>query len=76
MTAKWRSESTPRDGEEAGVAFRADRVTIAPAGTLKGDNVFKGRITTASFLGSFVDYTADAAGGSGGQDRRARSTTP
>ncbi|MGV6874270.1 ABC transporter ATP-binding protein [Pseudochelatococcus sp. B33] len=63
LKAKWRSEQSPTKDGACAVTFRADQVTIAPPGKLHGDNAFTGEVRTAAFLGSFIDYTVQGAGG-------------
>ena len=57
LSAKWRSPTPPRSGEDSMVAFRADRVLVQPAGQQTGENVFSGEVETAAFLGASFDYT-------------------
>jgi ABC-type Fe3+/spermidine/putrescine transport system ATPase subunit len=57
LSAKWRSATPPRSGEDSMVAFRADRVSVQPAGGQTGENVFSGEVETAAFLGASFDYT-------------------
>jgi iron(III) transport system ATP-binding protein len=60
LTARWRSPSPARAGEDATVAFRADRVELrAPSGA-NNSNGFTGQIEAAAFLGTFFDYTISA----------------
>jgi iron(III) transport system ATP-binding protein len=54
----WRSREPRQNGEKATIAFRADAVTIGPAGKpARGANVLAGTVAAASFLGTCVDYT-------------------
>jgi iron(III) transport system ATP-binding protein len=57
LTARWRSPAPPRQGEDCTIAFRADRVTLSPAGTPAGGNALAGIVETAAFLGTRFDYT-------------------
>jgi ABC-type Fe3+/spermidine/putrescine transport system ATPase subunit len=57
LTARWRSPAPPRQGEDCTIAFRADRVTLSPAGTPAGGNALAGVVETAAFLGTRFDYT-------------------
>ncbi|MCC7348630.1 MAG: ABC transporter ATP-binding protein [Variibacter sp.] len=59
LSARWRSAQPPRAGDKATVAFRADRVALAPAGAASGPGI-DGEIEAAAFLGSYFDYTIRA----------------
>ena len=61
LSARWRSREPARIGEDAMVAFRADRVVVRPAaGAPAGDNSFTGEVEAAAFLGTCFDYTIRA----------------
>jgi len=56
----WRSREQARGGVPATIAFRADALTIGPAGKpplVGGVNLLVGTVEHASFLGTCVDYT-------------------
>jgi ABC-type Fe3+/spermidine/putrescine transport system ATPase subunit len=57
LSALWRSPAPPRSGDDSMVAFRADRVSVQPAGNQSGENLFAGEVEAASFLGASFDYT-------------------
>jgi iron(III) transport system ATP-binding protein len=56
LSARWRSPSPPRPGEDCTIAFRADRVVLKPANATDG-NALLGVVETAAFLGTCFDYT-------------------
>jgi len=60
LSARWRSASPPRQGENCQLAFRADRVALEPGGGAAGRNAFPGVVETAAFLGTYFDYTVTA----------------
>jgi len=61
FAASWRSPEPARVGDNAMVAFRADRVVVRPAtGAPTGENSFAGEVETAAFLGTCFDYTIRA----------------
>ena len=57
LSAVWRSPTPPRNGDESMVAFRADRAVVQVAGPQTGENVFKGEVEAAGYLGASFDYT-------------------
>jgi iron(III) transport system ATP-binding protein len=57
LSAVWRSPAPPRNGDDITVAFRADRVTVQAADLQARENVFKGEVEAASYLGASFDYT-------------------
>jgi ABC-type Fe3+/spermidine/putrescine transport system ATPase subunit len=59
LSARWRSPSPPRQGDECTIAFRADRVMLKPANS-PADNALPGVVETVAFLGTRFDYTITA----------------
>ena len=60
LSAIWRSPAPPRNGDDSTVAFRADRAVVQVASPPTGENVFKGEVETAGYLGARFDYTIKA----------------
>jgi ABC-type Fe3+/spermidine/putrescine transport system ATPase subunit len=61
LAARWRSREPARVGDDAMLAFRADRIVVRPAGAAPaGENSFAGEVEAAAFLGTCFDYTIRA----------------
>ena len=56
LAARWRSPTPPRMGEPGMVAFRADRVAVAPQDAQASGNGMIGEVEVAVFLGTCFNY--------------------
>lgn len=62
LRASWSHDSTVRPGMRVIVAFRADCVTVNKQLSDADANTFRGKVESAAFLGTYIDFTIVVGG--------------
>lgn len=57
LTATWRGDVLPKPGEKMSLGFRGDQARVLVVDTPGNQNLIRGEVETATFLGTRFDYT-------------------